>query len=60
MWDHRGYCNFTVRVVQDPTHPWPSFFSSKKVSKIADDDSPPIISIPFPSGDGAKALAMIP
>ena len=55
MWKYRAYCNFVDRVVQEPTHPWPSAFSSNIVSKYPDDENPPINITPLPSGDGAIA-----
>ena len=54
MWASRLYCNFVDRVVQEPTHPWPSAFSSNIVSNFPD-DYPPINITPLPSGDGAIA-----
>ena len=53
-WLLRAYCNFVARVVQDPTHPWPSAFISNIVSKYPD-EYPPINITPLPSGDGAIA-----
>ena len=54
-WESRAYCNFVARVVQEPTHPWPSAFSSNMVSKEFPDECPPINITPLPSGDGAIA-----
>ena len=60
-WRYRANCNFVARVVQDPTHPWPSAFSSNIVSKLMYDDKyPPINITPLPSGDGAIAILLIP
>ena len=56
----RAYCNVVVRVVQGPTHPWPSAFSSKMLSKSPDAELPPTNITPFPSGEGAIALNLIP
>ena len=34
----RKYCNFVVKVVHEPTQPWPSAFSSKILPKKMDED----------------------
>ena len=59
MWYCRPYCNFADRVVQAPTHPWPSAFSSKIESEYHgnDDKNPPTNITPFPSGEVAIADA---
>ena len=62
MWELRAYCNFVVRVVHVPTHPWPSAFSSRIESKFPDDDDeyPPTNITPFPSGEVDIALYRSP
>ena len=54
MWYCRPYCNFVDRVVQAPTHPWPSAFSSR-IESPDEDEIPPTNITPFPSGEVAIA-----
>ena len=57
MWELRAYCNFVVRVVHAPTHPWPSAFSSKiEYDLLEDVVFPPTNITPFPSGEVDIAL----
>ena len=58
MWLLRAYCNFAVKVVHEPTHPWPSAFNSKILSKKLCVDPPTNIT-PFPSGLGANTWLKI-
>ena len=58
-WLDRGYCNFAVRIVQDPNQPSPSDFSSKILSKVLYVEYPPNNMTPFPSGDDAIAPQQI-
>ena len=60
VWILRAYCNFAVRVVHAPTHPWPSALNSNILSRLSvDGDAPPTNITPFPSGLVAIALSLI-